>query len=128
VARVGGSANDYASFTDHVRVDLSACASSRPNWGLCIGTGLQQIVSANPPYDPLSDTLYRGYLLSTIIGVAGGLSGVGLLLWQTVLTRRSADAAKDTALAAKLGAEAVIRSERPWIFVEQSEGTGGLEP
>jgi hypothetical protein len=68
-------------------------------------------------YDPTKDTLYRRYLYATIIGVFVGFVGMGILVWQTVVTRRSANAAKDAAIAAKNSAQAVINSERPWIFV-----------
>ncbi len=65
-----------------------------------------------------SDFLYRSYLFATIIGVVGGFIGVGVLIWQTVLTRRSANAARDAANAAKDSAQAVVNSERPWLFIK----------
>jgi len=52
-----------------------------------------------------------------VVGVFGAWVGLGLLVWQNVLTRRSANAAKAGADAALLNAKAVIRSERPWIHV-----------
>jgi hypothetical protein len=70
-----------------------------------------------PSYDPTQDRAYRAYLWATILGVVGGFLGVGVLIWQTVLTRRSANAARDAASAAKISAEAVINSERPWLFI-----------
>jgi hypothetical protein len=69
-------------------------------------------------YDPLKDSLYRRYLLATIVGVVGGFLGVGILIGQTVLTRRSANAARDAAKAASDNALAVINAERAWIMVE----------
>lgn len=69
-------------------------------------------------YDASNDTLYRIYLAATIVGVAGGFLGVGILIWQTVLTRRSANAARDAANAAKTSSEAIINSERPWLFIK----------
>jgi hypothetical protein len=55
--------------------------------------------------------------------------------WQAWETRRAATAARDAvvetgknASAALLNADAIIRSERPWIFVEESEGTKAVEP
>ena len=56
------------------------------------------------------DYLYRWYMRATIIGVVGGFIGIGLLIWQSILSRRSAN-------AAWLNAQAVISSERPWITI-----------
>jgi hypothetical protein len=56
------------------------------------------------------DLLYRRYMRATIIGVCGAFIGLVILIWQTVLVRRSAN-------AALLNAQAVINSERPWIVV-----------
>jgi hypothetical protein len=67
-------------------------------------------------YDPQYDCLYRAYLWATIIGVVGGFLGVGILIWQTILTRRSANAARDAANAARSSAEATVNSERAWII------------
>jgi hypothetical protein len=64
-------------------------------------------------YDPTADQLYRGYLTATIVGVVGGFIGIGILVWQAVLTRRSANAAKDAA-------DAVMNSERAWLIVDLS--------
>jgi hypothetical protein len=60
------------------------------------------------------DLLYRRYMWATIIGVGGGLVGVGILIWQAVLTRRAANAAKDSA-------DALINSERAWVLVETAQ-------
>jgi hypothetical protein len=54
------------------------------------------------------DRLYRRYMCATIIGVIGGLLGLGLIFWQTIIAGRSAN-------AAFLNAKAVIDSERPWL-------------
>lgn len=67
------------------------------------------------PYDPYSDRLYRRYLCMTIIGVVGGFIGIGVLVYQAVLTRQSANAARDAANAALNNAQAVIESERAWV-------------
>jgi hypothetical protein len=80
-------------------------------------------------YDATKDILYRRYLCATIIGVIGGFLGVGILIWQTVLTRRSADAARDAAGAARSTAEAVVNSERPWLFltISTTQSSGPLD-
>jgi len=44
--------------------------------------------------------------------------GIGVLIRQTVLARRSADAARDAAKAARDNAQVVINTERAWIVVE----------
>ncbi len=62
------------------------------------------------------DALYRWYLWATIIGVIGGFIGIGVIYWQTKLVRKSADAAKEAALAAKVNADAVVNAERAWVF------------
>jgi hypothetical protein len=49
-------------------------------------------------YDPTKNFLYRCYLGATIIGVVGGFVGIGILVWQTIVTRRSANAATDAAI------------------------------
>jgi hypothetical protein len=72
----------------------------------------------NDPYDPKSDTLYRVNLVFTIIGVFVAFGGIGVLIWQTGLTRISANAARDAAVAAKIGSQANINSERPWLFID----------
>jgi hypothetical protein len=69
-------------------------------------------------YDPLKDSLYRRYLCATIVGVAGGFIGIGILVWQTVMTRQSANAARDAAIAATTSSQAIINSERPWLFID----------
>jgi hypothetical protein len=75
-------------------------------------------ILAQPNYNPKEDTLYRTYLLATVIGVVGGLFGIGFIIWQTVLLRRAAD-------AAKASADALINSERAWLMVDlQWEGGG----
>jgi hypothetical protein len=67
-------------------------------------------------YDPMTDVLYRRYLAATIVGVIGGCVGIGVLIYQAVLTRRSADAAKQSA-------DALMNAERPWILVSSSSLT-----
>jgi hypothetical protein len=69
-------------------------------------------------YDPKSDTLYRWYLLATIIGVIGAFLGIGLIFWQTKLLRKTANAAKASADAALINARALISAERSWIMVD----------
>jgi hypothetical protein len=54
----------------------------------------------------------------TGVGVFGAWVGLGLLIWQNILTRRAAN-------AAQLNAQAVINSERPWIIVRPSESKDG---
>src|SRR6266403_1902883 len=71
-----------------------------------------------PPYDPLKDHLYRGYLLATIIGVSGGLIGIGLLLWQSILLRRSANAAEIAAKSANKSTDSLKSAERVHVDVE----------
>jgi len=62
-------------------------------------------------YDAGKDTLYRHYLLATIVGVAGGFGGLIVLIWQTILTRRSVNA--------------LVAVESPWILVN-IEHTPGM--
>lgn len=66
-------------------------------------------------YDPRADNLYRWYLRFTVIGVIGGSIGIGVLVWQAILTRESAHAAKDAAAAASNNAKALMNAERPWV-------------
>ena len=54
-------------------------------------------------YNPRADVLYRFSLWATLVGVMGAFIGLGLLIWQTVLTRRSVNA--------------LVASERAWITV-----------
>jgi hypothetical protein len=63
------------------------------------------------PYDPREDCLYRWYMRMTIVGVFGGLIGIGLLIWQAILTRGSIKAANATT-------NVIINSERSWIMVD----------
>jgi hypothetical protein len=57
------------------------------------------------------DLLYRRYMWATIIGVGGGLIGVGILIWQAILTRT-------TARAAIQSIEIIISKERARIYIE----------
>src|ERR1019366_5193446 len=73
------------------------------------------------PEPARQDPLNHWSLLATIIGVVGGLIGIGLIFWQSVLLRRSANAAKQ-------GAEALMNSERAWVMVDVEfiPGMGGI--
>jgi hypothetical protein len=66
---------------------------------------------AQQQYDAKADLLYRFYLLFTVIGVIGGFIGIAVLIWQTTVTRRAAE-------AAKASADSIINSERAWIFLD----------
>jgi hypothetical protein len=57
------------------------------------------------------DLLSRRSMRAAIIGVFGGLVGIAILVWQTILTRTAAN-------AAKVSADALINSERAWIMVD----------
>jgi hypothetical protein len=70
------------------------------------------------PYDPLKDSLYRGYLLATIIGVVGGFIGIVVLVWQSILLRRSANAADIAAKSANKSTESLKSAERAHVDVE----------
>ena len=63
------------------------------------------------PHDASHDSLYRTYLWATIVGVAGGFIGLIVLICQTILTRQSANSAKDSAIAA-------IKSNQAWILTD----------
>jgi len=78
------------------------------------------------PYDARNDVLYRRYLGFTIVGVIGGLIGLGFLIWQTVLVKRSTAIAQLAARAALANAESVINAERAWIMVDVMFIEGGL--
>ncbi len=67
-------------------------------------------------YQADKDMLYRVYLWATIIGVVGGLVGISLIYVQTKHVRKSAEAAEQAALAAKVSADAVTNAERAWVF------------
>lgn len=90
-----------------------------------VGQGLGRADIATPThqkeqtdqYDPYHDTLYRWYLRMTIFGVIGGTVGILVLIWQAILTKRSANAAKEAADSAKLNAQAVLNTEPPFIVV-----------
>jgi hypothetical protein len=63
----------------------------------------------DPTYDPREDALYRKYLKATIVGVAGGIVGLCILIWQSVLLRKAANAAKESA-------DSLKDTERAWII------------
>jgi len=60
-------------------------------------------------YDPRTDCLYRWYLRFTIIGVVGGFIGIGVLIWQAILTRESIVAANKSANALMNAEQAVLK-------------------
>jgi len=70
-----------------------------------------------------TETLYRAYLLATIVGVVGACAGVFVLIWQTVLLRRNTKAAEAAANAARSSALAVINAERAWIVANVERAT-----
>lgn len=76
------------------------------------------------PYDARTDSLYRNYLLFTIIGVCGGLFGIAVLIAQTMATHKAADAAKTSAEVAARTVEALRHIERPWILITIKDGLG----
>lgn len=63
-----------------------------------------------------TDTLYRWYLVATIIGVLGGFIGLRVLYVQTKATKISADAAKGSA-------DSLKAVERPWLLVRYVSAT-----
>jgi hypothetical protein len=65
-------------------------------------------------YDPRTDCLYRWYLRFTIIGVVGGFIGIGVLVWQAFLTRKSVEAAKKSA-------DALMNAEQAILVVDKGE-------
>jgi hypothetical protein len=67
-------------------------------------------------YKPAQDTLYRAYLWATIAGVAGGFIGIGVLIWQNIITRTAANAAKQSA-------DALTNIERPWLLMTDADRT-----
>jgi hypothetical protein len=62
-------------------------------------------------YDQRNDRLYRWYLRATVVGVAGGFIGIFLIFWQSILLRRSAN-------AALLNAKALMNAERARLAVD----------
>jgi hypothetical protein len=68
--------------------------------------------------------LYRRYLWATIIGVCGAIAGLLVLICQTILLRRSANAAKDAAEVAKTNTDALINIERAWLVLEAFDPKG----
>jgi hypothetical protein len=62
-------------------------------------------------YDPKTDTLYRWYLRATILGVIGGIIALGILIWQSILMRKSADGAKRAADVAEQSLHILQRAE-----------------
>jgi hypothetical protein len=61
-------------------------------------------------YNAREDTLYRAYLLFTVLGVFGGLFGLRVIYKQS-------KANEIAAFAAKASADALVASERAWILV-----------
>lgn len=50
-------------------------------------------------YDPTNDTLYRWYLGATVVGVAGGLMGVGILIYQAIKLKQTVESATEQSKA-----------------------------
>ena len=69
-------------------------------------------------YDPRTDPLYRWYLRFTIIGVVGGFLGIGVLIIQNILFRRSVEATEKAANAAHDSVNAFIATEASILFAE----------
>src|SRR5271165_1777936 len=83
--------------------------------GACYGCSIESNPKskdiASPTYDPRHDTLYRCYLIATIIGVFGGIVGIVLIYWQTLQIRKSADATRDSVKLQRAGM-------RQWIELD----------
>jgi hypothetical protein len=65
--------------------------------------------------DDSLDVLYRRYMLATIFGVVGAFVGIGILIWQTVLIRRSANAA---IIAAKVARDTLYLTQAADVHIE----------
>jgi len=89
--------------------DVTAVPSANnvPNWAVHQGNP-ETVEERNEKKSQAH--LNRVNLYITTAGVIGGWVALILLFWQTILTRRSAN-------AAALNAQAVINAERPWVLV-----------
>jgi hypothetical protein len=79
-------------------------------------------------YDPRKDCLYRWYMRATIIGVLGGIGGVGVLLWQSTLLRRSVEATEKAAHAASDNVNAFIATEASILYAEDVQFMNDTRP
>jgi hypothetical protein len=78
------------------------------------------------PYDASKDSLYRAYLIFAICGVPIALIGIIVLICQTIITRKAANAADRSARAAELTAErfAQIEGGRITVTIDWTTGVG----
>jgi hypothetical protein len=77
-------------------------------------------------YDPRNDTLYRCYLLATIVGVIGGLIAIVVLICQTFYTAISAKAALLAAESSNQNATSVMVAERAWVIATPIQDDPGI--
>jgi hypothetical protein len=87
-----------------------------------VGSGDKEGPTHNPkyryPYDAREDCLYRWYMKATIVGVFGGLLGIGVLFWQSLLLRKSTKQTEKAADAAKKSADALMDAEHSVLSIE----------
>ena len=72
-----------------------------------------------PAYDAGKDTLYRAYLIATIVGVIGAVGGVIVLAIQTHFLKKTVEATQKSADAAKISADIASRVSVPTLVVEK---------
>lgn len=94
--------------------------SSETEKNTCCKTDKIVVVSdTRPPYEQ-----------SDVWLVIVGIITCCVVFWQSRQTRKAADAAKENAGAAKLNAQALVNSERPWLIAEvisQANNSGNYE-
>jgi hypothetical protein len=67
------------------------------------------------------DHLFRRYLYATIIGVAGGFIGLFVLIWQSIISRQAAN-------AARANADAIACGQRAWVTINKISPSKIISP
>jgi hypothetical protein len=78
---------DKSSQTDHAEPQVLPCNQASPCY---VVDELQRKTEEQEAKESSLDTLTRRYMWATIIGVVGAWMGLGVLIWQTIASRTSA--------------------------------------
>lgn len=109
---------DGSENADSSKSKIPTCDQTSPCYAI---EQPQTKTEAQKANDESLDRLYRRSLWAAIFGVIGAFVGLAVLIWQTVLTRQAANAAKSSADSTARQTEALITGQRAFIVVDTGD-------